>query len=494
MTFDAALGVLSGLRLENGDPWGERATDWQWADARALLNPEPPNRHYLTRPRGASKTSDLAGIAIAALLEQLPANARAYAFAADAQQAALLLDAAAGFVGRTPGLAGALSMETYRVVVRSSGASLTVMASDAASAWGLRPSFVVVDEFSRWPETRNPRELFRALLTAVPKVRGCRFVIITSAGDPGHMSHRVLAEARRSDRWRVNEVAGPTPWVDSAELAADRSMLPDSEYRRLHLNEWAASEDKLTRIEDIEACATLPGALDAVPGVGYCVALDLGLVKDRTALVVCHSELFGPKSSASTEPEPVEDAQRIPPNFVGDGRDLCRVMRLPTRRKRGWSGREDVPRHVIVDRLECWQGTRANPVRLNDVEAWLLHAARTYNDATVYLDPWQAAGAAQRLRARRLRVIEATFTATSNSRRAVLLHNLIRDHRLAIPQDAALVDELLNVRLRQTQPGVFRLDHDANAHDDRAVVIALGAEYLLETAHEYERKAGWSTW
>ncbi|HEV2809764.1 MAG TPA: hypothetical protein VGV93_05115 [Acidimicrobiales bacterium] len=63
-----ALDVLAGLVLEDGRRWGEAAEPWQWTDAQAVLDPghEDPRSHFLTRPRGRSKTSDLGGVATAA--------------------------------------------------------------------------------------------------------------------------------------------------------------------------------------------------------------------------------------------------------------------------------------------------------------------------------------------------------------------------------------------------------------------------------------------
>ena len=78
-----------------------------------------------------------------------------------------------------------------------------------------------------------------------------------------------------------------------------------------------------------------------------------------------------------------------------------------------------------------------------------------------------------------MQVVEHTFTAQSVSRLALRLHGAIRDRALALPDDAELLDELANVRLRETSPGVYRLDHDAGRHDDRAVALALAADYLL---------------
>ena len=59
-------------------------------------------------------------------------------------------------------------------------------------------------------------------------------------------------------------------------------------------------------------------------------------------------------------------------------------------------------------------------------------------------------------------------------------YNLIRSHRLALPRDDDLIDELMNVRLRETSPGVYRMDHDPGRHDDRAIALALAAIHAEE--------------
>jgi hypothetical protein len=57
---------------------------------------------------------------------------------------------------------------------------------------------------------------------------------------------------------------------------------------------------------------------------------------------------------------------------------------------------------------------------------------------------------------------------------------LLREHRLDLPDDAALIDELASVRLRETGPGHVRIDHDPSKHDDRVIALALGAYHLLD--------------
>lgn len=432
--MSGAVELLAGLVLDSGRRWGEAAESWQWADARAVLEPDGDRRyHFLTRPRGGSKTCDLAGVAVAALLEQAPTGARCYALASDRDQGALLLDSVRGFTDRTPGLSGALKVDAWRVSAPS-GASLEVLAADEASSWGLRPWLAVVDDLAYWADTQQPRRLWRSIFSALPKVVGSRLTVLTSAGDPAHWAHDVLVAARASpQRWRVSEVEGPVPWADAADLAEQQAMLPDWEFERLHLNRWRESDDRLTSADDLRACVTLDGPREPAPGRRYAVGVDLGLKADRTAVAVCS----------------VDQAE---------------------------------PSVVALDRMAVWEGSRRQPVDLSDVEAWLAETLRAYRRAPVVVDPWQAAQLTQRLRARGARVVEHPFTQQSVSRLALRLHQLAADRALALPDDADLVDELANVRLRETSPGVYRLDHDPGRHDDRAIALALAAAHLADSA------------
>ena len=257
------IDLMSGLVLESGKRWGEVAADFQVEDARAIFDASGPRWHFESRPRGGSKSTDAAGVGLVWLASEAPAGARAYIVAVDEDQAALDVDAASGLVDRTPALRSVVTVQSLKIVARS-GASVEVLSADGASAFGLRPHLLIVEEFGQWPSTRGCRRLWTALLSAMGKVPGSRLVILTSAGEPGHFSHKVLQEARRSDRWRVSEVPGPLPWVDPAELEAQRPLLRDSEFARLHLNVWTQSEDRLVSAEDLEvACARRPAGATA---------------------------------------------------------------------------------------------------------------------------------------------------------------------------------------------------------------------------------------
>lgn len=432
-----ALDVLSSLVLEDGEVWGDRAESIQWDDATAILDRDRSTPlHFLTRSRGRSKSTDLAGMALSVMATQAPRAAKLYALASDRDQGRLLLDAAEGFIARTPLIANDFEGGAWRVVHLSTGASLDVLAADAAGSWGLRPFFVIVDEIAQWESTSAPKKLWESVSSSVAKMSNARLVVLTSAGDPAHWSKKVLDHAAEDRLWRVHEVRGPAPWLDPVRLEEQRRRLPESSYMRLFENQWTPSEDRLTNLDDLRACITLDGPLEAQLGKKYLIGVDIGLKKDRTVAAVCHRE------------EGVVNGQRT--------------------------------RRITLDRMQVWQGTRAEPVKLDEVETWIAQASSGYNRARIIIDPWQAVGLAQRLKSRGIRVEEFTFSSASVGRLASSLHQALRNRQLALPHDEDLIDELSNVRLREMSPGVLRMDHIEGQHDDRAIALALCLQELLD--------------
>ncbi len=367
------------------------------------------------------------------------------------------------------------------------GASLEVLPADGPSAYGLLFDFAVVDELAQWKATPGPRMVWEAVLSAFPKVPGARLVVMTSAGDPAHWSHGVLTHAKASKQWRVHEVPGPTPWIDPVALADQRALLPESSYRRLHLNQWTSAEDRLTSLDALRECVTLDGPLRPEHGRDYVVAVDIGLKNDRTVAAVCHAE-------------PIDDVAQSRASSTGDlaldrsAADATDSMANWRRRASlggdvvsidDWSGRLGRPDRgslIVLDRMEVWAGTRKDPVRLSRVEEWLVQAATSFSARKIIFDPFQMIGTAQRLQQRGIKVEEFAFSSASVGRLASTLHLLLRDRALALPDDPELLDELANVRLRETSPGVLRMDHDPDKHDDRAIALAMAAQDLLSNA------------
>jgi hypothetical protein len=427
-----AFAVACSFVLPSGARWGACATDVQRDDMAAVLDLSGPLRHWISRPRGYSKTTDMAIALGTVMVCQSVPGSRLYCAASDKDQARLVVDALARVVTATPELMAAFSFDQYRVTVPRSGVVLEVLASDSASAFGLQPTVLLTDEVCQHADTWNSRRFQEATSTALPKVPGSRWIVITTHGDPGHFSRGVYDAAVADPAlWRVSECHEVAPWIDPRLIEAERARLPASAFARYWQNEWAASEDSPFDASDVAACVTHRGPLEPVSGRRYVLCVDLGWRSDRTAMTVAHREAAG-------------DAFK-----------------------------------VVVDRVDTIAGTREHEVDLGVVEDRVLELARRYR-ARVFVDPAQAIGMMQRLRRQGISVEEHTFSVASNTKLALRLSELVRAHRLAIPDDDALVDELVNVRLVERGPGLYRLDTTAGRHDDMAVTVGMCAVHLLD--------------
>jgi phage terminase large subunit-like protein len=413
---------LNALVMPTGQHWGEMATRVQKRDAKAVLSASGPRRHWIGRARGYSKTEDLAALTLVALLVLLAPGAEAYCVARDRDQARILVDRIRAFIRRN-GLEGAFeSVGTY-VIVTKSGVRLEALSCDVSSAYGLSPAWVVVDELCQHPETAAARELLDAIVSGLPKTKGSRLAIITTSGSPGHWSKVIYDRAERERGWRVSMTYGPAPWQDAEEVEEAKRALPASSFARLFRNEWAQGEDRLFDPDDVAACVAHDGVLEHERRHRYQLGVDLALRNDRAAVCAGHVE--------------------------GDA--------------------------LIVDALDVFVPSRHRDVDLGAVESLVEARSRQYGRAPVVFDPAMAGQMVQRLRLRGVTCKEHVFTAASNSRRTLLVLQLVRERRLRLPDDPELIDELLNLRVREISPGQFRYDHDATKHDDRVTALSLVA-------------------
>jgi hypothetical protein len=285
--MSSARDVLSRLRLEDGDLWIDRAADFQLTDALAALEDSGRPYGFGTRGRGGSKTTDAGAVSLA-WLATAPGGARGYWAASDLDQARLGIDSIRGFLDRAPELRGHVEVQQGKVVSLDSGASLEALPADAASSWGLRPEWLIVDELAWWSDTAGPRTFLDSLTSAAAKSKTARLWVITSPSDPAHFSAKLLEEARASDLWRVSEHIGLVPWLDPARVEEQGRRLTEPMYRRLFLGEWCEGDESLAAVGDVDACVSHDGPLDPIPGVSYVIGVDLGVRNDRAAAAVAH--------------------------------------------------------------------------------------------------------------------------------------------------------------------------------------------------------------
>jgi len=412
------------LVMPDGHLFGDVLAPFQRRDFGELDNGK--HRHaYLERPRGHSKTSDIAAEAVCELFLG-PKGGRLFAAAVDRDQAGILHEAASGWIRRTPMLADHAEIERYKITVPEQDTTLTILSADAPSAYGLMPTWICCDELAEWPE-RAGEELWNALWSAVPK-RKARMLVISMAGwDRTSLAWRIRSLAESERDWYFKSAGQEASWIDPAELAAQRRSLPPHVYARLHEGRWVEGAGAFLTVADVDPIfdRNLKPQAQRVGDARHVIGLDLGLTKDRSVAAVVHRD-----------------------------------------RKTG---------HVTVDALRTWSGTKAEPVDLPEVEETVRALARVFR-AEVVLDPYQAVLLAQRLRGQSVRVTEFPFTGDSRRRLFGALFQLVKDRHLHCFPHADLRKELLTLEVTNTAAG-WRVDHKTGRHDDHAIAVALAARH-----------------
>jgi len=411
------------------DPWQRadfEALDPAWLAVTGRAKPEAPKlRAYLERPRGHSKTNDLAVMVAWALF----ASARQLviaAAAADQDQSRLLRDAVSKLARLNPWLAEFLDVQRDKVTNPHTGSALVILSADADSSYGLTPDAVIVDELTHWSDAGE--QLWTSLFSAAAKKSNCLLAIISNAGTGEGQSWqwRIREAARTDEAWYFSRLEGPqASWISERHLAEQRRMLPPVAFDRLWLNKWTSGQGDAITETDLQAAVRLDAKpARREPGLAYLAGLDLGLARDASALVVVAVD---------------SEAERV----------------------------------RLVD-VQAWKATPGERVEVAQIEAAIVAAHEKWKLQTVAFDPWQASYLAERLSARGLAMCETAFAAKNLQGMASAVVEGFRDRRIELYPEPALLHDLRGLRVVERSFG-YRLDatRDKHGHSDRAIALAL---------------------
>jgi hypothetical protein len=429
--------------------FGSVQDEWQRQDF-AALDPalrraagrgkgDAKGRAYLERPRGHSKTTDLAIIACWALAFSTR-PLRGYCYAADKDQARLLRDAMLTLIRLNPWLAEILSVETHRIVNFASdhpgeGGSLTIETSDVGSSYGILPDLIIADELVHWT---GDGSLWHSLLSSAAKRRNCLLVVISNAGFVDSWAWKVREAARTDPDWFFSRLDGPrASWLPPDRLAEQRRMLPAVAYARLWENQWSTGGGDALLPNDIEAAfdSGLSPMTGNERGYSFVAGVDLGLTRDCSAVVA-----------------------------LGVKREGDSVGKIRLAAAKLWN-----PRFARVSLVEVERELRD------------LHARFDLND--IRYDPWQAEHLAQRLRLDGFPMNEVSPTGGNLQSMATAVIESFTDRRLELYPCAELKRDLMKLRVEERSYG-FRLvaPRDETGHGDTGTAFALALLAAIEIA------------
>lgn len=472
------MGYLNHVVIDSRpEPMSFRliAEPWQWflmeqispaIEAVAGLNKnyKGPRRFWFTLPRGHDKTSSIGRILNWAL-GFARRKISCIAAAGDKDQASRLADFMKTEAALNPWLDRLIDHHNY-IVRGQNDSKLQIVSADANSSFGDKSDIVVCDEVTHWPNS----DLWDALFSGSEKRPDSVYIIITNAGILGSWQHELVQHAKRSPKnWNVFEAPGPiSKYMDPVRVQELADSLPKGISDRVIKNKWLDPSEGagyLTREEaqqgfDLGEELGLTRHEVGDPRQSYVAAIDYGSVKDRTVLTVGH-------------------------RIEVDGED------------------SDI---IAVDRMDVWQGSAQNRVKIDDVNAWIEEVNTKFHAPLFVADPHQMEGSVQKYEGLGYRIERfEPRGGKSNYELAVNLHNLFTQRKLALYPGCGtiyiqergiakgvkahtLVDEIAELVLKLTSYG-FRFDHESGKHDDRAV--SLGEMCLALSRLPKRRKVNW---
>lgn len=317
--------------------------------------------------------------------------------------------------------------------------SLRVLPHSPGGVHGLNGSCVIYDEawvHPNWDalEGTSPSPARRCPVTVWASYSGLK-----SQRTPDNPWFSVLSSALRGEDPTVflshisgREGALSIPWITPGWLARLEQQFAHvrSKFLRLAYNVWSTSDVGAFLTED-EISDALDRTLPITATIGprhptARIGVDLGLVKDRTAIVATNLDTSG---------------------------------------------------RLVVRHVEIIQGTRARPVSLIDVEDRIARVAVTLGTRDVSLDRWQSAQMGEGLRRRGLSVRAVTCDAAWLDRAATHLKHWFSQRHIQIPAHAGLLEELEGLEAEELRRrDRVRFTASGSNHDDACVALCLSAE------------------
>jgi len=429
----APAAFRDALRLDDGrpwvrDPWQEdffRALDPGWRRAVGQAATGGYARGWAVRPRGHSKTSDIASMVAWALFAARQ-PIRGVVAAGDSDQARLVADAVTRIVRANPWLQPFIDVQRGRIVNVHSGSECVILASDAMTSYGLLVDFIICDELTCW---RN-RELWDSLFSTAAKKPNCLLVVLGNAGIQNTWQHELFNVLRRDRAWHCDTLPGPVAsWISPTALEEQRRVLPGIVYQRLWGNEWTTGEASALQHADIERACTLTGPMYGRSLAcenaehDFAAGLDLAVSHDHAALCVL-------------------------------------AIHKQTRRRR-------------LAFIRSWAPV-GGKIDLTAVEAGVADVNREYRPRVIGFDPYQAELMAQRLTREGLCMQAVPFGGMNTSLMASELVEQFSGGTIEIYRHPPLIRDLQRLQITERQWGLkLEAARTKDGHCDQAIALAI---------------------
>lgn len=465
----------------------EALDDWQAIDFHAVdpslsrvVNPADKqyentiSRHFWERPRGHSKTTDIA-IAVSWLLFASRRKLKGVVGSGDKDQAKLVRDAVDGLLRLNPWLAQILTVQSAKVINTHTGSEVEILSSDAASSYGHLIDFAVLDEITHW----KSRDLFDSLFSATAKRKHCLLLVISNAGFRDTWQWELRENIRTDPNWRFSRLDGPqASWQSEAALAEQRRLLPAKVYARLWLNQWSDGSGDALDADLIEAAIRQTRAPSrAEPGWVYVAGLDIGIRHDASAVVV-----IGKHVGYS---EPVPKPKRIYPAGVRSMLDLG-ILEAPhdETEYKHYPGTGQLKLAAV----RVWTPAQGLIIQFHEIEHEISRLHDLFGISRLAADPFQAEQLLQRLHYQQgINAVATPFTGPNLQSMAQVTLDSFREKQIELYPHDQLVADLKAIRIVEKsygwrlQPG---MSEGGTPHGDASTALALALHASKEIISE----------
>lgn len=374
-------------------------------------------------PKKNGKSTLASGVALYMLFCDVP-SAEVYSVAGDKDQAKIIFSMTKKAIERNPILLASVKIYRDEIIVPSTNSLYKVLSADAPTLHGLNGSAIIFDEIWNQPN----RDLYDALTQSPVRKEPLTFIVTYAGNDQTSLLYELYqAGVQKKDPhmyffWSEENLSN---WITPQYLESQKKRLPTHVYQRLHENKWSQGENAFLTREEIQQCIdpVLKPQLGGNENLRYYLAVDLGLVRDRTVLTICHKD----------------------PN----------------------------DNLVYLDYIKTYRGTKNNPVLISDVEKDILWANENFTIIRNIFDPWQMKGTAERLKGR-IKIEEFTFTSNSIQKLSQNLFYLFHNGLVRIFQHKDLEEELLNLNAEEKSYG-WRIDHKSGKYSDHVISLGMSA-------------------
>ena len=324
-----------------------------------------------------------------------------------------------------------LNASTMDEVVFRHGVVIRAMPCSSRSTRGLPISLLVMDEAAFMSTAEDGfaagKQVYQALVPSTAQFGGHGYVMLTSTPnwrsgifwDLWRAGNEGLADdifVVHSPTWTMN------PTISRESLEPEFRSDPDSAAREYGANFSAATGAYLDPL-DVLACVRRGiGTLAPAEGVTYACAIDPAFARDAFAMGIAHQE--------------------------GD--------------------------RSVVDGVWVWH--RAGFERtLDEVVA----VANNYRIRDLRTDQYSSQAVVEGLSKRRMSCDARPWDNLGKYEAFSRLKAAINTRQMSLPDDDALVQELLTLEARPTPSGATRIAAAGSAHDDRAIVLAALMDMLV---------------